>query len=132
MSPAERLALRRASSRSRVTSLHHWLEAQLPPIPQSGTLPEVIRYALPRWPRLSRFLDDGCIDLDTIPFERAIRPVALGRKNHLFAGSDRGACRWDTVATSKLNNIKPNAYIADVLQRMINGHPANRFDELIP
>lgn len=60
----------------------------------------------------------------------------VGRKNHLFAGSDRGACRWATVAslveTTKLNNIEPCAYLADVLQRMVDGHPANRLDELMP
>lgn len=136
MLPTERLALRRDLSAPLVTSLRHWFEAQLPRIPQSGKLAEAIRYALVRWQGLSRFLDDGCIELDTNPVERAIRPVALGRKNHLFAGSDRGAYRWATVAslveTAKLNNIEPYSYIADVLQRMIDGHPANRLDELLP
>ncbi len=134
--PSERLAMRRDLSAPLVTGLRHWFEAQLPRIPQSGKLAEAIRYALARWQGLSRFLDDGCIELDTNPVERAIRPVALGRKNHLFAGSDRGACRWATVAslveTAKLNNIEPYSYIADVLQRMIDGHAANRLDELLP
>jgi transposase len=73
-----------------VQALHSWLGAQLPLIPGSSTLAEAIRYALSRWEGLTRFLRDGRIELDTNPVERAIRPVALGRKNHLFAGSDGG------------------------------------------
>ena len=68
--------------------------------------------------------------------ERAIRPVALGRKNHLFAGSEGGADRWAIVAsllaTAKLNGIEPYAYLKDVLERMTHGHPANRIDDLLP
>ncbi|MEQ9661166.1 MAG: IS66 family transposase [Parasphingopyxis sp.] len=136
LAPAERLALRRAMAGPLVAGLKQWLEAQLPRIPQSGKLAEAIRYALVRWTGLTRFLDDGCVELDTNPVERAIRPIALGRKNHLFAGSDRGARRWATVAslveTAKLNKVEPYAWIADVLQRMVDGHPANRIDELLP
>lgn len=136
MTPVERMALRRVMARPLVAELKQWLEAQLPRIPQSGKLAEAIRYALTRWTGLSRFLDDGCVELDTNPVERAIRPVALGRKNHLFAGSDRGARRWATVSslveTAKLNGVEPYTYIADVLQRMVEGHPANRLDELLP
>ena len=66
----------------------------------------------------------------------AIRPIALGRKNHLFAGSDGGGVRWATIcsliATAKLNNVEPFAWLRDVLQRMTDGHPANRLDELLP
>jgi transposase len=134
--PAERLALRQAMARPLVMDLRQWLEAQLPRVPQSGKLAEAIRYALIRWVGLSRFLDDGRIELDTNPVERAIRPIALGRKNHLFAGSDRGARRWATVCslveTAKLNNVEPYSYLADVLQRMVDDHPANRLDELLP
>ena len=68
--------------------------------------------------------------------ERAIRPIALGRKNHLFAGSDGGGQRWATVcsliATAKLNNAEPYAYLKDVLQRMTDDHPANGLDDLLP
>ena len=74
-----------------------------------------------------RVLDDGRVELDTNAVERAIRPVTLGRKNHLFAGSDRGADRWATVCslitTAKLNDVEPFAYLEDVLERMSNGHP---------
>ena len=136
MAPTERLALRRAMARPVVENLKPWLEAQLARIPQRGKLAEAIRYALTRWTGLTRFLDDGCVELDTNPVERAIRPIALGRKNHLFAGSDRGARRWATVSslveTAKLNGVEPYSYIADVLQRMVDGHPANRLDELLP
>jgi hypothetical protein len=85
---------------------------------------------------LTRFLDDGRIELDNNPVERAIRPVALGRKNHLFKDSDGGGVRWATVcsliATAKLNNVEPFAWLRDVLQRMTEGHPASRLDELLP
>ena len=80
--------------------------------------------------------NDGRIELDNNPVERAIRPVALGRKNHLFAGSDGGADRWAIVAsilaTAKLNDIEPYAYLSDVLRRMSDGHPVSRIDELLP
>ena len=75
-------------------------------------------------PALCRFLDEGRIELDNNPVERAIRPIALGRKNHLFAGSDGGAARWATVAsllaTAKLNGVEPFAYLKEVLERLSN------------
>lgn len=95
-----------------------------------------MRYALSRWAGLTRFLQDGRIELDTNPVERAIRPVALGRKNRLFADSDGGGARWATVCTlietRKLNGVEPYAYLRDVLTRMVDGHPINRLDELLP
>jgi hypothetical protein len=90
-----------------------WLEGQLRRVPPRGGLTETIRYALARWPALCRFLDDGRVELDANAVERAIRPVALGRKNHLFAGSDGGADRWAIVAsllaTAKLNGVESYA-----------------------
>jgi hypothetical protein len=113
-----------------------WLEAQLAHIPPRGSLADAIRYALTRWDALCRFLDDGRIELDNNTVERAIRPIALGRKNHLFAGSDGGAARWATVAsllaTAKLNDVEPFAYLSDLLERMSNGHSASQLDELLP
>jgi transposase len=95
-----------------------------------------IRYALTRWNALGRFLDDGRIELDTNTVERAIRPIALGRKNHLFAGSDGGAVRWAVVAsllaTAKLKDVEPFAYLKNVLERMSNGHPMSGLDDLLP
>ena len=135
--PAEaRRRKRQADSRPLIEAMKPWLEDQLRRVPPRGGLAEAIRYALTRWPALCRFLDDGRIELDNNPVERAIRPVALGRKNHLFAGSDGGGERWAMVcsfiATAKLNDIEPYAYLKDVLQRMVDGHPINRLDNLLP
>jgi hypothetical protein len=135
--PAEaRQRARQAESRPLIAAMKPWLEDQLRLVPPRGGLAEAIRYALARWPALCRFLDDGRIELDNNPVERAIRPVALGRKNHLFAGSDGGGERWamvcSLIATAKLNDVEPYAYLKDVLQRMLDGHPINRLDDLLP
>ena len=134
--PHWRLAARRKQSAPRVKSLHAWLESQLAQVPARSTLADAIRYALARWKGLTRFLDDGRAELDTNPVERAIRPVALGRKNHLFAGSDGGAKRWailcSLIESAKLNGVEPYAYLTDILQRMADGHPANRLGDLLP
>jgi transposase len=132
----QRQQVRHLRTRPLIDVMKLWLEAELKRIPGRGALAEAIRYALARWDELSRFLDDGRIDLDNNPVERAIRPVALGRKNHLFAGSDGGGVRWATVcsliATAKLNDVEPFAYLKDVLERMTNGHPMSRLDDLLP
>ena len=135
-SPPHRLTARRSRSKPLVAALKTWLEAQLPLIPGASELAKAIRYPLSRWDGLNRFLNDGRIEMDTNPVERAIRPVSLGRKNHLFAGSDGGGNRWAVVCslveTCKLNGVEPYAYLADVLERMVDGHPVNRLDELLP
>ena len=132
----ERRRIRDVESRPLVEAMKPWLERELGRIPGRGGLAEATRYALSRWPALCRFLGDGRIELDTNTVERAIRPVALGRKNHLFAGSDGGGERWATVcsliATAQLNGIEPFAYLKDVLERMVDGHPVNRLGELLP
>jgi transposase len=132
----DRKAARQARSRPIIAAMKPWLERELNRIPGRGKLAEAIRYALSRWEALCRFLEDGRVELDTNPVERAIRPVTLGRKNHLFAGSDGGGARWATVAslieTCKLNRVEPYAYMSDVLHRMVDGHPASRLDELLP
>ena len=131
-----RRQVRHAKTRPLIDAMKPWLQIELARIPSRSTLAEAIRYALARWDELSRFLDDGRVDLDTNPVERAIRPVALGRKNHLFAGSDGGGIRWATVcsliATAKLNDVEPFAYLKDVLERMTNSHPMSRLDDLLP
>lgn len=115
--------------------MKRWLDQELARIPSRGRLAEAIRYALMRWDSLCRFLDDGRVELDTNPVERAIRPVALGRKNHLFAGSDGGGERWAVVCslieTAKLNRVEPFAYLKDVMQRLVDGHPMSRIDDLL-
>jgi transposase len=135
--PADaRRAARHIRSLPLVTAMKTWLEAELHRIPPRGALAEAIRYALTRWTALCCFLDNGRIALDNNTVERAIRPIALGRKNHLFAGSDGGAARWavvaSLVATAKLNDVDPFAYLRDVLERMSNGHPMSRLDDLLP
>ena len=128
--------VRQARSLPLVAAMKVWLETQLTHIPPRSGLADAIRYALTRWSSFCCFLDDGRIELDTNTVERAIRPITLGRKNHLFAGSDGGAARWATVCslitTAKLNDVEPFAYLKDVLERMSNGHPMSRLDDLLP
>jgi transposase len=131
-----RKSVRRAKSLPLVTAMKAWLEMELNRLPPRGGVADAIRYALTRWTALCRFLDDGRIELDNNTVERAIRPIALGRKNHLFAGSDGGAERWAIVAsllaTTKLNDVEPFAYLKDVLERLSDGHPMSRLDDLLP
>jgi transposase len=132
----ERRTARGGEARPLVDAMKQWLEQELGRIPPHSTLAEAVRYALARWSALCRFLDDGRVELDNNSVERAIRPIALGRKNHLFAGSDGGGHRWAVVCSlitsAKLNGVEPYAYLSDVLQRMVDGHPAHRLDELMP
>jgi len=120
----------------RVQALEPWLRAKLEMISQKSKLADAIRYALTRWDGLTRFLDDGRIEIDSNVVERSIRPIALNRKNALFAGSDGGAEHWAVLAslieTCKLNQVDPEAYLADVIARIVNGHPNSRLDELLP
>ncbi len=134
--PNERRQVRQQQSKSLVEALLAWFELQLAQLPGRSRLAEAIRYALGRWTSLGRFLDDGRVDLDTNPVERAIRPVSLGRKNSLFAGSDGGADRWAVVAslieTCKLNGVEPHAWLHSALPKMVDGHPRHRIDDLLP
>ena len=92
---------------------------------RKSKLAQAIRYGLSHWEGLSRFLDDGRIEIDSNTVERSIRPLALTRKNALFAGSDGGAENWATIAsliqTAKLNDVEPFAYLRDVLERIVSG-----------
>ena len=135
--PAEsRRQVRHVRSRPLVTALRAWFEQQLGKLPGRGPTAGAIRYALNHWDGLVRFLDDGRIELDTNVVERAIRPVALSRKNALFAGSDEGGANWARVAslveTCKLNSVEPQAYFAELLTRLVNGWPQAHIDELMP
>jgi transposase len=135
-SPQDRQRVRNLRSRQLTDAMRPWLERQLLRLPARSGLAEAIRYTLARWEALCRFLDDGRIELDTNTVERAIRPITLGRKNHLFAGSDGGADRWAVVAslitTAKLNDVEPYAYLKDVLERLAGGHPMAKIDDLLP
>src|ERR1700686_1928917 len=132
----ERRAVRQQKSRSLVDALEPWLRAKLALISQKSKLAEAIRYVLSRWEGLTLFIDDGRIELDNNTVERSIRPIALNRKNALFAGSDGGAEHWATIAslieTCKLNDVDPLAYLTDVLTRIVNGHPNSDIDKLLP
>lgn len=132
----ERRAVRQQKSRPIADGLAPWLREQLALISQKTKLAEAIRYALSRWEGLTRFIDDGRIEIDSNTVERSIRPIALNRKNALFAGSDAGAEQWATIASliepAKLNDVEPLAYLADVLSRIVNGHPNSQLDDLLP
>jgi transposase len=134
--PDERRAARQERSRPIVAELEPWLRARLALISKKSKLAEAIRYALARWEGLCRFLDDGRIEIDSNTVERSIRPLALNRKNALFAGSDGGGDNWAVIATlvenCKLNGVEPYAYLADVLTRIVNGHLNSAIDELLP
>jgi transposase len=135
--PADaRQHVRQSRSLPLIEGMKTWLETAFNRIPPRSSLADAIRYSLTRWSALCLFLDDGRIELDNNTVERAIRPIALGRKNHLFAGSDGGAARWAIVAsllaTAKLNDVEPFTYLKDVLERLSNGYPMARIDDLLP
>lgn len=133
---ADRRAGRQARTRPLLEAMEPWLRAALQTISQKSKLAEAIRYALARWEGLTRFIEDGTIEIDSNTVERSIRPITLTRKNALFAGSDGGGEHWAVVAslieTCKLNGINPEAYLADTITRIVQGHPQSQIDELLP
>jgi transposase len=132
----QRGAVRREQSAPHCDALKRFLERQLGRVSAKAPIAQAIRYTLKHWQGLTRFLDDGRIDLDSNIVERAMRPQVLTRKNALFAGHDDGAENWAIVAslieTSKLAGIDPYTYLADVLSRLVNLWPNARLDELLP
>jgi transposase len=135
-SPDERRAARQQRSRPIVEAFEPWLRTKLALVSQKSKLADAIRYALSRWPGLARFLDDGRVEIDNNVVERSIRPIALNRKNALFAGSDGGGEHWAAIAslieTCKLNNVDPQAYLTDIIARIVAGHPQSQIDDLLP
>jgi hypothetical protein len=132
----QRQQVRHERSRIILDDLRQYLDARNRQVSAKSKLGEAIRYALTRWDGLSRFLDDGRVDLDSNTVERSIRPLALNRKNALFAGSDEGGDNWAVIATlienCKLSGINPHAWLTDALAKLANGHPANSVGELMP
>jgi len=136
LTPDERRQVRQRRTKPLVEALRAWLEAKLATVSGKSTIAKAIRYALSRWDGLVRFLDDGRLEIDSNVVERSIRPIALGRKNHLFAGSDGGGEHWAVLAslieTCKMNDVYPEAYLRDVLTKIVARHPISRIDELLP
>jgi transposase len=133
----ERRRVRQQRSRPLIETMQAWLAETLGRISGRSALAQAIRYALNHWSGLILFLDDGRLELDTNTVERAMRPVALGRKNALFAGSNSGGKHWAIIATliqsAKLNDVDPLAWLTDVLERIVSGRTKrHELDTLLP
>jgi transposase len=132
---AERLAVRREQSGPLVAALETWLREQRALLSAKSDLVKAINYGLTRWRAFTRLLDDGRVCLSNNAPERAVRGIAVGRRNWTFAGSDEGGSReaavYTLIESCKLNDVDPQAWLADVLARLPD-HPAKRIDELLP
>ena len=133
----ERVAVRQAETKPLMSALKVWLLQRLGEISVKSSLADAIRYTLGHWDGLTVFLSDGRVEVDNNTVERCIRPIPLGRKNALFAGSHSGAERWAVLASvinsAKLHGIEPQTYLADVLERIVSGRTkANALAELLP
>jgi transposase len=133
--PEQRREVRNLRSRPLLDSLKQWLEETLSKLSRKSDTAVAVRYALGQWKVLELYCDDGRLEIDNNSAERALRAVALGRKNYMFAGSDvggeRAAAVYSLIGTAKLNGINPETYLRDVLSRT-SDHPINRIEELLP
>ena len=135
--PEQRRAVRQARSAPLVQDLRRWLEAQLNVVSQGSALAGAIRYGLRHWEGLCRHLDDGRLEMDSNSVEREIRPVATTRRAALFAGSEGGGRNWAVattlIRTAVMNGVNPQAWLTDVLQRMVRGEvKSTALDTLLP
>jgi transposase len=135
LSPQERVRMRTERSRPLVIALERWLREQRAKLSRQNKVAKAVAYSLTRWVALTRFLDDGRVCMSNNAAERGIRPIAMGRKNWTFAGSDEGGRRaaaiYTLIETCKLNDVDPQAWLADVLARL-QDHPAKRIADLLP
>jgi hypothetical protein len=131
----DRYAVRQQKTKPKVDAFHAWAEVQLTRIPGKSDLAKAFRYGLSRWSSFTLFLEDGRVAIDNNAAERGMRPIGVGRRNWLFAGSDTGgetlARAMTIVETAKMNGLDPQAYLTDILSR-IHDHKINRLDELLP
>ena len=131
-----RVVARAERAKPLLDALKSWLDAQLARVSGRSPIAQAIRYCLSHWTGLVRFIDDGRIEIDSNTVERSIRPIALNRKNALFAGSDEGGANWAIIAslieTAKLNGVNPHAWLTATLTRLVNGWPNSQIDALMP
>lgn len=134
--PVTRLTARQARSTPIIKNMESWLNAHRSRVAEKSPLGEALNYIARYWPGLCLFLDDGRIELDNNSVERTIRPIALNRKNALFAGHDAGAQNWAVIAslieTCKLNGIEPHAYLTNTLRAIVDGHKQSHINDLLP
>lgn len=136
LDPQTRLAVRQERSKPLIADMERWLAYHRARVAAKSPLGEALKYIAKYWDGLGLFLTDGRIEIDSNSVERTIRPIALNRKNALFAGHDAGAENWATIAslveTCKLNAVDPQAYMTSTLTAIVNGHKQSRIDELLP
>ncbi|WP_296762476.1 IS66 family transposase [Sediminimonas sp.] len=134
--PGQRLSARQAHTAPLATAFGDWLQEQRLRVSAKSRLGEKLAYIHRHWDRLQTFLHDGRVEIDSNGVENLIRPIALNRKNALFAGHDEGGKTWGRIAslieTAKINGVEPFAYLKATLEAIAAGHPKNRIDELLP
>lgn len=135
-SPGQRLSARQARSAPLVAAFGTWLHAQRGRVSPKSRLGEKLAYIANHWDGLQTFLTDGRVEIDSNNVENLVRPIALNRKNALFAGHDEGGAAWGRLAslveTCKINNVEPFAYLKSTLEAIAAGHPKSRIDDLLP